>query len=342
MIYIDSKYARRLKLDQCKETRTNFFNFRCPLCGDSKKSLSKKRGWLMPHKKRNTILQFYCHNCQETMKFSYFLKKINHHLWIEYTRELLIEGKNFTKARKLEPEKKKNFFIVPEVKISLSSISQLGPDHVAYKYLLERKISKTLFETIYYTENYKYWINKSFVTKYNRISEPDERIVFPLHNISDKIVGFQGRAIDPGVKVRYLTVKLDESEKVLYYGLNKVDRTKEIFITEGIFDSLMLDNSIALLKTDYNKEFLLQHFSPNTLTFIFDNEKRNKQIRRCFRRLSQQKEFWLFIYPNSIYTKDLNDIVIYGMPKTKLRKLILENRYYGVLRKGIELAEWLN
>ena len=49
--FIDIQYAQMLsgRLDRFKITHTNPYkiNFRCPICGDSQKSRSKARGWLL-------------------------------------------------------------------------------------------------------------------------------------------------------------------------------------------------------------------------------------------------------------------------------------------------------
>ena len=46
--YIDLNYIRKIqpRLQQFKKKRDYLFNFRCPVCGDSKKSKTKARAYL--------------------------------------------------------------------------------------------------------------------------------------------------------------------------------------------------------------------------------------------------------------------------------------------------------
>jgi transcription elongation factor Elf1 len=60
--HIDIELMRRLapQLEQFKEKGNHLFNFRCPYCGDSKKSKVKARGFVF--QKKNDFF-FKCHNC---------------------------------------------------------------------------------------------------------------------------------------------------------------------------------------------------------------------------------------------------------------------------------------
>ena len=52
MNHIDSKFINLLspKLDRFKRVKPDLYNFRCPICGDSKKNKSKARGYLYAKK----------------------------------------------------------------------------------------------------------------------------------------------------------------------------------------------------------------------------------------------------------------------------------------------------
>jgi hypothetical protein len=53
-LWIDVKYANllstQLELFKVKKTNPYLANFRCPVCGDSKKNKSKTRGYILQHK----------------------------------------------------------------------------------------------------------------------------------------------------------------------------------------------------------------------------------------------------------------------------------------------------
>ena len=66
---------------------------------------------------------------------------------------------------------------------------------------------------------------------------------------------------------------LDENRPKVY-GLNRVDFNKTIYVTEGPFDSLYIDNAIAMAGADVDWNLL----EGRDAVFVYDNEQRNKQI----------------------------------------------------------------
>ena len=72
MSFIDDKFVGMIspRLDKFKKVKPGLYNFRCPLCGDSKKNKSKARGYLYQKK---SDLNYKCHNCGITASFAYFL-----------------------------------------------------------------------------------------------------------------------------------------------------------------------------------------------------------------------------------------------------------------------------
>jgi transcription elongation factor Elf1 len=93
--FVDIQYAQHLagRLDRYKITNRNPYkiNFRCPICGDSKKSKSKARGWLL--EKENNFY-FYCHNCGESHSFSNFLRAVDPISYNDYVAEKFINNAN--------------------------------------------------------------------------------------------------------------------------------------------------------------------------------------------------------------------------------------------------------
>ena len=73
--YIDVKYINLCSsgLDKFKQSNTNLWNFRCPICGDSQKNKNKRRGFI--YEKQNKYF-YRCHNCDFGATFSTFLEKI--------------------------------------------------------------------------------------------------------------------------------------------------------------------------------------------------------------------------------------------------------------------------
>ncbi len=72
MDLVDSKYIGLVssRLQKFKRVKGDLYNFRCPLCGDSKKHKNKARGYVYPLK---ADMNYKCHNCGASSTFSNFL-----------------------------------------------------------------------------------------------------------------------------------------------------------------------------------------------------------------------------------------------------------------------------
>ena len=104
--YVDTKFLNQLsnRLPNFKQKKQGLWNFRCPHCGDSKKSKTKSRGFV--YEKKNNLF-FKCHNCGASMSFSAFLKDRDPVLYKQYQMEKFKEGhtgRNFS-----TPEPKLDF-----------------------------------------------------------------------------------------------------------------------------------------------------------------------------------------------------------------------------------------
>ena len=76
MDLVDSKYINLVssRLHKFKRVKPDLYNFRCPICGDSKKNKSKTRGYLYAIKAN---VNFKCHNCGASMSLNNFLKTLD-------------------------------------------------------------------------------------------------------------------------------------------------------------------------------------------------------------------------------------------------------------------------
>ena len=77
-------------LEKFKRKSDNLFNFRCPHCGDSKKSSSKARGFV--YRKKNDMF-FKCHNCGVGQTLGNLIKFLDPTMHKEYVFERFKDGK---------------------------------------------------------------------------------------------------------------------------------------------------------------------------------------------------------------------------------------------------------
>tara|TARA_B100002019_G_C21224994_1_gene576895 strand:+ start:107 stop:1078 length:972 start_codon:yes stop_codon:yes gene_type:complete len=320
MDHIDSKYIGVVssRLDKFKRVKSNLYNFRCPICGDSKKHKNKARGYLY-NVKANT--NFKCHNCGASMSFNNFLKQIDPVVHKQYSMEKFKEG--FSGGRNFivdEPEFK---FEPPKFKPKLN-LPKASENYEAKKYLEGRKLNP---DNYYYTENFKEWTN-SHKHVFDNISNDEPRIIIPLF-YQKNLIGFQGRALGPS-KVKYITVMLDENAPKIY-GLDTIKKGIPVYITEGPFDSTFISNSIAMCGADAE----VRRWGISDPVWIYDNEPRNREITNRISKTIDSGDS-VVIWPSHIQEKDINDMVMSGLD---VQTMIESNTYSGLEAK-VKFTTW--
>jgi|TARA_R100000030_G_C3235894_1_gene119400 hypothetical protein len=123
---------------------------------------------------------------------------------------------------------------------------------------------------------------------------------------------------------------LDESRSKVY-GLNRTDFNKTIYVTEGPFDSLYIDNAIAMAGADVDWNLL----EGTEAVFVYDNERRNKEIVNRIEK-AIDRGFEVVIWPENLEEKDLNDMFLAGHD---VQSLVEFNTYSG-LEAHVKLTEW--
>jgi len=320
MDLVDSKYIGLVssRLQKFKRVKSDLYNFRCPICGDSQRNKNKARGYIYSVK-NNT--NFKCHNCGASLSFNNFLKELDATLHKQYTLEKFKEGhtgKGFVvEAPKLEFKKP-----VFKNKIDLPKASE---SEIASKYLERRKLNP---EKFYFADKFKEWTNTKKQT-FDTIGRDEQRIIIPMYDRDKNLIGFQGRSLIPN-PVKYITVMLDE-EAPKIYGLETINDKLPIYVVEGPFDSTFIDNSVALCGSDGD----LGYLQGSDLIFVYDNEPRNREIvGRIERYIERNKK--VVIWPTNIIEKDINDMILAGHDVMSVLKL---NTYSGLEAK-VKFNTW--
>jgi len=319
MDHIDSKFIGLVssRLEKFKRVKSNLFNFRCPICGDSKKNKSKTRGYLYAVK-ANT--NFKCHNCGASMSFNNFLKEIDPVIHKQYTMEKFKgghTGRNFVTEEPVFKFEAPRF----KTKIDLPKASQ-SPRSAGY--LTARKLNP---ENFYYAEHFKEFVN-SIKHTFDDTRYEEERIIIPLY-YEKNLIGFQGRSINPN-PIKYITVMInDDSPKI--YGLDNIRKDATVYITEGPFDSTFIRNSIAMCGADAN----VDRWGVSNPVWIYDNEPRNSEIVGRIGRTIDNGDS-VVIWPNGIDDKDINDMVMSGLDVQS----VIESNTYSGLEAKLKFNTW--
>ena len=319
MDHVDSKFIGLVssRLQKFKRVKADLYNFRCPICGDSKRNKSKTRGYLYAVK---TNVNFKCHNCGASMSLSNFLKTVDPAVHKQYAFEKFKDGHT---GRNFVVEEPKFNFEPPKFKPKLD-LPKASKNQIAKQYLEKRKIDSTKF---YYTDTFKRWVN-TLVTKFDDVSYDEPRIIIPLY-YKDDLVGFQGRSLGPN-SVKYITtIFYDEAPKI--YGLDDIRTRDSVYITEGPFDSTFLRNSIAMCGADGD----VGKWGVSTPVWVYDNEPRNKEITARISNTIDRGES-VVIFPTNIKEKDINDMVLAGHDVQS----IVESNVYKGLEANLKFTTW--
>ena len=331
--FVDAHYVNLLsnRLDKFVRKKTDVYNFRCPYCGDSQKHKNKARGYFFRVK---TDLVYKCHNCGVGRTLPNFLKDNAPDLYDEYIMERYKSGTTGKGSYVPKPKFNKPVF---KKKEDLESISSLNNEHPAVKYLADRQIPKKFWNELFYTKDFCTWVNKN-KPSFTQIKNDKPRIVIPFIKPSEKEdggyhegwFGFQGRSLDPKDQLRYITIMLDENQSKVY-GLHRINPHEKVYIVEGPFDSLFLENSVGMAGSDIDP----RSYNWSDYIWVYDNEPRNREIvNRINKTISRGDQ--VIIWPKHVQQKDINDMVLSGHNV----KNLLESNTYHKLEATLKLKDW--
>ena len=319
MDHIDSKFIGLVssKLEKFKRVKANLYNFRCPICGDSKKNKSKTRGYIYAVKVNTN---FKCHNCGASMSFNNFLKKVDPAVHKQYVMEKFKDGHTGRNFVVDEPVIK---FEAPKFKRKIK-LPKASEHPKSAGYLTARKLNPDHF---YYAENFKKFVNTLKPT-FDDVKHDEERIIIPLY-YEKNLIGLQGRSINPN-PVKYITVMLDDDAPKIY-GLDNIRRDAPVYVTEGPFDSTFIRNAIAMCGADAD----VSRWGISNPIWIYDNEPRNREITNRISKTIDSGQS-VVIWPSGIDEKDINDMVMSGLDV----QTMIESNVYSGLEAKLKFNTW--
>jgi len=326
-MYVEIKYLNLLstQLGKFKQKKPYLWNFRCPICGDSQRNKNKARGFVFQLKGK---LLFKCHNCQLSVPFTKLLQDLNPNLYKEYRMEKFKDSK----PRQIDMRKVNRIvsvtpvFAKQDILQDLTLLDNLNNSHPAKEYILNRKLPTA---ALYYTEKFMEWTNSVKPDTFQDITQDEGRIIIPFKDKEGIVFGFQGRSLSSS-GLRYITVLLEEGQPKIF-GLNSIDYDKTIYITEGPFDSLLLQNAIAMAGADATVSSLID----SDIVFVYDNEPRNVQITsRILKHITDGES--VVIWPSSIKEKDINDM---HLAEHDVQEIVSSCTYTG-LTATLKFNDW--
>jgi transcription elongation factor Elf1 len=328
MSYIDTKYLNIIssQLQQFKKKGDNLWNFRCPYCGDSKKSRTKARGFVF--RKKNDLF-FKCHNCGVGASLGNMIKTLDSRTYKDYIMERYKKGVETRSSPQPEFHFNAPVFRKKGILKGLKSIKDLPKEHPARRIVEKRRLPPESLSDLYLCESFFKFTNSIIPKKFPSLDGDHPRLLIPFRDENGEVFAYQGRAFG-NEQPKYITIKID-ADRDKIFGLDKVDRSKPIYVVEGPLDSLFLDNCIAVAGADFSN-------MEGDLTVIYDNEPRNKEINKQIEKTINQGKS-VCLWPDNMKCKDINDMIIDGYSKEQIQEIITNNTFSGVAAK-LRFAEW--
>jgi hypothetical protein len=332
-VYIDRKFLLLVssQLERFAQKNQDLFNFRCPICGDSKKNKLKARGYIF--RKGNDYF-YTCHNCHTGTTFSKFLKYVDTNIHREYVLERYTNGDNghsnyekpkFNLEGPKPSEKLKNKINLND--IELKSIDKLDAEHPAVKYIESRGIPKKHWKEIFYHDSFKDFLDAAFPEHGKEDVPNDPRIILFYTNEKGDITNVAGRALGK-TNIRYCTVKLTDEKKL--FGMHRLQPNKTVYVLEGQFDSFFVSNSIA--SGDSNLCSVAEYLKDSNCVLVYDNEPRNKEIVKQISR-AIENDYTVCLFPEDAPGKDINEMIQNGMSVEDIKVMIDANTFTGLEAK---------
>ena len=260
------------------------FNLSCPICGDSQKTSSKKRGNLYFKN-----MMYICYNessCNRS--FTKLLKTFDIQM-------------DLSKKMEMYEYIEKNVQFTKRDDVNITSLDKLIPEEDLLKFYSD-KYSRGLTDLMplqknsavdYHVRNIRQIKNTKDIYQgmYNFSATWKQPVMVFLNRMGDKIISLQVRNLLEGKK-RYFKIfdftfiydmmypenDLDEQERISYnklshfFNIFNIDFSSKITIFEGYADSLFLPNSIGQVGVNTDVSFLLNEEGID-IRFVYDNDE---------------------------------------------------------------------
>ena len=300
----------------------------CPYCGDSQKNKTKARGYIF--QKGNDLI-YKCHNCGVGANVGNFVKHLDGSLHREYVLEKFKSGEsnNSYSANTILNIQPPKFDRVEKAKVFEHAewLSRLPSEHYCLEYAVKRKIPEKFYDKLLFTQHYSQFVT-TLIPNHGKQILDDARLVIPYYNEYNELIAVSGRALETSDKtLRYVTIRTNESEDKLVYGMDRVDLNEPVRIVEGPIDSLFLKNCLA--SGDANLALTAKNISAKEKILIFDREPRNKEIVKMMQD-AIKLEYNVVIWPDNIQGKDINEMIMSGMSSGEIESIISSNTFNGL------------
>lgn len=336
-LHVDLAWLNRvsMSLERFKKVKTDTFNCRCPICGDSKKSAKAARFYFYAKKGK---LNAFCHNCGYSHSFFVFMKDAFPSHFEEYKRETLFDAFKQSQA----PRQSQQPILEQAVTVSkgiafddfkrmTTCIADLSDTHFAKQFLVDRAFSEKELRRLYFVSDFKMLASVMNAEASEKLIDGEPRVVIPFVTRVGYVEMMQGRdLLGKNAKVKYLSIKAhDDVDKI--YGLYELDDNRTSYCVEGPLDSLFVDNCVASCDANLTRV--------KADVYIWDCQARNKEVCRYMEEAIEAGKA-VVIWPFAASKKlDINDMIKAGVSREQLMKTIRDNTFSGLTAK-VKFMQW--
>lgn len=350
-------------VERTEKVDKHTYRGRCPSCGDSKKIKSKKRFYLMREKGRKPCM-VYCHNCGLAKTALHYFYKMRPEEIAKRTKSLT--ERDLSDIKELAENKE----IIPNVFYNSVVIEEISPE--AYVSLLQDEVDKAkkqmgkffsmcTYPVVENPEAHAYLTNRNIPEESIKemvLLSPDfhdskkfrfayfrDYVMVPFLDKTDgKPYYFHSR------RYRKLNAKFakflacpyrpEEVEVDFFLNEMRVEKDNPVIIAEGTFDSLNLENSIAVngvkkITHEQIKRFEYRFGGSDNIIYALDNEnldfdanKKARELLKCGKRVF----LWSLMEKDSPVVstiKDFNELCVkakqHRIPTSSIEKYTSTN-----------------
>jgi len=212
-------------------------------------------------------------------------------------------------------------------RLGAERVDRIPKNHVVHQFINDRQIPDSSLSRLYYIHDDKKLEQVDPIYE-GRIVGNQPRLILPFFNREESLVGIAARAIHAASSLRYLAFRLDKDAPMIF-GLDRIKRNSRnpVYVVEGPIDSLFLPNAIAVGGADFKK--LESEIRKDKCVIIFDNEPRNDEIIKRMKLLIDDG-YNVCVWPQNIKENDINDMILSGLPASKIEDVINKNTYSGL------------
>lgn len=329
--FLESIYINRIgpRLELFKQTSQTNYTCRCPICGDSKKNKTKNRFNFYIHQNQYFVK---CYNCNYSTAFINFLKTYDFNLFNEFKLESLSGNKRY-KTPKIEINLK------TETKFNniLYNLKDVSKYPEALQYIISRQIPIEKYNQILLVDDPNTITNK--IEKYSDKKYPNTPgYIFPVYSKDNNLTAFQLKYFDLSISPKYITFSIDEEAPRLF-NENNIDKNKMVSITEGIFDSMFIDNSLASLGIGNKSKLDYLERNYSNFRIIVDNDYLyNKDVLNHLVNFIE-KGYNVVIFDKNFRQKDINNSILSGEFNIKTINDYLNTRTFSGLSAKLNLVK---